>query len=101
MMGEISSELADITVITSDNPRSESPTSIIDEIMAGVNNTNQSRVNAITDRAEAIEYALSIATEGDAVLIAGKGHETYQEFATRIENFSDLDVATEILKGNN
>lgn len=97
IMGSIASELADIIVLTNDNPRSENPSSIIDDIMTGISKDKESKVIAIEDRFKAIEYALSNAKENDAVLVAGKGHETYQEFADRTEDFSDVKVVEELL----
>ena len=77
-MGEASGKLADLTIVTSDNPRFEEPDAIIDDIIAGLENTTGEFVR-ITDRKEAIKYALDNAKKGDIVLLAGKGHETYQE----------------------
>lgn len=77
-MGQVSGELADLSIVTSDNPRYEEPDRIIDDIMIGMKRT-QGKYIRITDRREAIGYALSIALPGDIILLAGKGHETYQE----------------------
>lgn len=77
-MGEISSRLADVTVVTSDNPRREEPEKIIEDILVGVKKGNGKYI-AIQDRKEAIRYCLLHAKEGDVILLAGKGHETYQE----------------------
>ncbi len=77
-MGEVSSEYADLTIVTSDNPRFEEPEAIIADILVGIQRKN-GRYETITDRKEAIRYVLSIAQEGDLVVIAGKGHEDYQE----------------------
>lgn len=94
MMGEIASRLADEVVITSDNPRSEEPQSIIDEVMTGVTGP----VQCIVDRGQAIERVLQAAGADDVVLLAGKGHEDYQEIAgTRIA-FSDVEAARAGLK---
>ncbi len=78
LMGEVSGKLADLTIVTSDNPRFEEPDSIIDDIIAGLKKTTGGFMR-ITDRKEAIKYALDNAQKGDIVLLAGKGHETYQE----------------------
>ncbi len=77
-MGEISSEYADLTIVTSDNPRFEEPEAIIEDILTGVRRKN-GRYETIADRKEAIRYVLSIAEEGDLIVVAGKGHEDYQE----------------------
>jgi UDP-N-acetylmuramoyl-L-alanyl-D-glutamate--2,6-diaminopimelate ligase len=96
-MGRISSELAAITVVTSDNPRSEEPEAIIEEILAGVGDGHG--VEAITDRRAAIARAISLAGSGDVVVIAGKGHELGQEFADgRKVPFDDAAVARDELR---
>jgi UDP-N-acetylmuramoyl-L-alanyl-D-glutamate--2,6-diaminopimelate ligase len=95
LMGRIASNLANHIVVTSDNPRSESPNRIIQSVMTGV---NQEAVS-IEDRAEAIRYAVKRARRGDLVLIAGKGHEEYQEIAGVKYPFSDIQVAEEALQG--
>lgn len=77
-MGETSGRLADLSIVTSDNPRYEDADAIIDDILTGMHRT-AGRYVRITDRREAIAYALRIARAGDIVLLAGKGHETYQE----------------------
>ncbi len=94
LMGRIASELADVAILTSDNPRSEDPLAIIDEVLTGV--TGDIKVEP--DRAAAIENAISSAAEGDVVLIAGKGHEQGQEFADRTIPFDDREVAREALR---
>lgn len=95
LMGNIATSLSDIAIITSDNPRSEDPMSIIEEIVKGV-----SRNNYIIkeDRREAIHYAIDIAEPEDVVLIAGKGHETYQIFKDKTVHFDDREVAIEAIK---
>jgi UDP-N-acetylmuramoyl-L-alanyl-D-glutamate--2,6-diaminopimelate ligase len=98
-MGAISVQLADLTIVTSDNPRSESPPAIVEEIVAGTGDCNA--VEVIVERAEAIERAIALAGEGDVVVIAGKGHEQGQEFAGgRKIPFDDVTVAREILRGD-
>lgn len=77
-MGEISSKLADLTVVTSDNPRDEEPQAILDDIIVGVKKADGDYV-AIIDRKEAIKYCIKYAEEGDLIVLAGKGHEDYQE----------------------
>jgi len=94
LMGEIASRLADAVIVTSDNPRSEDPQAVIDEILAGV----PGPVEVEPDRAAAIARALGAADAGDVVVIAGKGHEQGQEFADRTIPFDDRDVAREALR---
>jgi UDP-N-acetylmuramoyl-L-alanyl-D-glutamate--2,6-diaminopimelate ligase len=93
IMGEIAARLADRLVLTSDNPRSESPASILDEIYAGVPVSLQSKVEKMVDRRSAIESVVAKASGRDVVLIAGKGHETYQEIAGVKTPFSDVSEA--------
>jgi UDP-N-acetylmuramoyl-L-alanyl-D-glutamate--2,6-diaminopimelate ligase len=96
LMGEIARNLADRVIVTSDNPRSEDPEAIIDEILAGAG----SDVEHNADRRQAIEQAISGAGAGDVVVIAGKGHEQGQEFAAgRKVPFDDATVAREVLRG--
>jgi UDP-N-acetylmuramoyl-L-alanyl-D-glutamate--2,6-diaminopimelate ligase len=94
LMGRIASELADVAILTSDNPRSEDPLAIIDEVLAGVDK----EIEVEPDRGAAIERAISIAEDGDVVLIAGKGHEQGQQFADRTIPFDDREVAREVLR---
>jgi UDP-N-acetylmuramoyl-L-alanyl-D-glutamate--2,6-diaminopimelate ligase len=94
LMGEVATRLADRVVITSDNPRSENPRAIIDEILAGAHPNYAIE----EDRATAILQAISRAAPQDVVLIAGKGHETYQEICGRRLPFDDAEVAREILR---
>ena len=77
-MGETSGRLADLTIITSDNPRYEDPQAIIDDIKTGISRTD-GRYVEIIDRKEAIAYAIHHGEPGDIIILAGKGHETYQE----------------------
>jgi UDP-N-acetylmuramoyl-L-alanyl-D-glutamate--2,6-diaminopimelate ligase len=99
LMGEIAARLADVAIVTSDNPRSEDPDAIIDEILAGVP-AGSAGVEREVDRRAAIEHAVALARAGDVVVIAGKGHETGQEFAGgRKEPFDDVVVAREALAG--
>src|SRR5581483_8019722 len=93
LMGRIASELADVVIVTSDNPRTEDPVAIIAEVLAGADDAE-----AEPDRRLAIEQALSLATDGDVVVIAGKGHEQGQEFADRTFPFDDREVARETLR---
>jgi UDP-N-acetylmuramoyl-L-alanyl-D-glutamate--2,6-diaminopimelate ligase len=99
LMGRISSTLADATIVTSDNPRSESPKAIIDEILTGAQASVGHDVDAIIDRHTAIAQAISRAREGDVVVIAGKGHEQGQEFeGGRKIPFDDAAIARELLR---
>jgi UDP-N-acetylmuramoyl-L-alanyl-D-glutamate--2,6-diaminopimelate ligase len=102
LMGEISARLADVTLVTSDNPRSEEPAEIVAEIVAGVPPAalSDGSVHVEVDRRAAIEQALSLAMPDDVVVIAGKGHEQGQELADgRREPFDDVTVARELLTG--
>jgi UDP-N-acetylmuramoyl-L-alanyl-D-glutamate--2,6-diaminopimelate ligase len=94
LMGRIASELADIVIVTSDNPRSEDPDAIIAEILEGATGP----VEVEPDRRAAIVQAVELAEEGDVLVIAGKGHETYQEVAGRKLPFDDREVAREALR---
>lgn len=92
LMAKACEDLADFTIVTSDNPRSEDPLAIIKEITQGF---TQSRYAVVPDRREAIQLAISMAEKDDCVLIAGKGHEKYQIFATSTVPFDDCQVARE------
>ncbi|MDQ2910233.1 MAG: UDP-N-acetylmuramoyl-L-alanyl-D-glutamate--2,6-diaminopimelate ligase [Actinomycetota bacterium] len=94
LMGRIASELADLAIVTSDNPRSEEPEAIIGEIAAGADG----EVEIESDRREAITRAIEAAREGDVVVIAGKGHEQGQQFADSTVPFDDRDIAREALR---
>jgi UDP-N-acetylmuramoyl-L-alanyl-D-glutamate--2,6-diaminopimelate ligase len=94
-MGKVAGELADRVVLTSDNPRSENPISILSDIQTGIQEKSKYLVEP--DRRAAIKLAMSMATKDDAVLIAGKGHETYQIFRDRTLTFDDRLVAREVL----
>jgi UDP-N-acetylmuramoyl-L-alanyl-D-glutamate--2,6-diaminopimelate ligase len=96
LMGEIAARLADVLVVTDDNPRTEDPAAIRAEIVAGAEG-GHAQVVEIGDRRAAIEHALREATPGDTVLIAGKGHETGQEVGDTVLPFDDRGVALEIL----
>lgn len=90
LMGKVAEDYADEIILTNDNPRSEKPENIIDEIMKGI--SDQSKVTVQLDRQEAIYLALKMANSNDLVLIAGKGHETYQEFSDSRIHFDDREV---------
>ena len=93
-MAAIATEKSDFVIITSDNPRTEDPALIIEDIEKGVVKDNYIK---IVNRKEAIEYALSIAKEGDIVLLAGKGHETYQIIDKEKFDFDERVIVHEIL----
>ena len=95
LMGEVARRLSDVVVLTSDNPRYEEPMAIINDILEGIK--DHSGVYVIPDRREGIEFALKIAKEGDAVVIAGKGHEDYQEIKGVKYPFDDREVVRGIL----
>lgn len=95
-MGEIAARLSDLVIVTSDNPRSENPSSIIDEIITGI--SSESPVHRIVERGEAIRYAAKLARPGDVVLVAGKGHERYQIIESEMREFSDRDVVLDSMK---
>ncbi len=94
MMGLVAARFADHCIVTSDNPRSEEPMAIIEEIASGMKGNN---LEIIVDRAMAIARAIELAQPGDTVLVAGKGHESYQEVKGVRRFFSDVDVATQAL----
>lgn len=93
-LGRIGTELADLAIITSDNPREEDPMAIIKEIVAGITKSNYL---AIENRVEAIKLALGMAEEGDVVVLAGKGHENYQITNEGVIHFDEREVVDEIL----
>ena len=98
LMGMVAARLSDVVVITSDNPRSEDPRRIIEEIERGIPAGSQASprtpsVVSVVDRAEAIERAVTLANAGDVVLVAGKGHEKYQQIGDRVLPFDDGAVA--------
>jgi UDP-N-acetylmuramoyl-L-alanyl-D-glutamate--2,6-diaminopimelate ligase len=97
MMGAVAADLADIAVITSDNPRSEDPDAIISEIVDGIPASARAEVAVVPDRAAAIAHAIGAAASGDVVVIAGKGHETYQILPTGTIDFDDRKVAADVL----
>ena len=94
VMGDIAERLADHVIVTSDNPRTENPDAILDDIEAGMHRDNHER---ITDRREAIQHALSIARPNDLVLLAGKGHETYQVRGTTKYPFDEKEIVQSLI----
>ena len=99
LMGAAVEKLADVLVVTSDNPRTEEPQAIIDEILKGVPKNSKKEIHVIPSRAEAIARAISMAGSGDLVLLAGKGHEDYQIIGKEKIHFDDREQASKALKG--
>ncbi len=97
-MGRIAAQLADAVYATSDNPRSEDPNAILDQVLDGVPLDCGRRVQRIVDRGEAISRAIEEAKPCDVVIIAGKGHERTQIFATEVVEFDDQAVAVAALQ---
>ncbi|MCX5780902.1 MAG: UDP-N-acetylmuramoyl-L-alanyl-D-glutamate--2,6-diaminopimelate ligase [Firmicutes bacterium] len=99
LMGKIAAQYSDFCIVTSDNPRSEDPEAIIDDIIPGLKAVENSYYAKIIDRREAIHQAICLAKKGDLVVIAGKGHETYQLINDQVLEFDDRLVAAEFLRG--
>ena len=101
LMGVVAGRLSDVVVITSDNPRTEEPRRIIEEVRLGITpdtrRDSEQRILTYVDRREAIMKAVELARAGDLVLIAGKGHEKYQVIGTTVLPFDDVVVAREAL----
>jgi UDP-N-acetylmuramoyl-L-alanyl-D-glutamate--2,6-diaminopimelate ligase len=97
LMGMAAAELSDFVVLTSDNPRSEDPLAIMNDVLVGLGRFDTPYV-AEPDRARAIQIAIERAQPGDVVLVAGKGHETYQVLKDRTIHFDDRETAREILR---
>lgn len=97
VMAQVACDWSDKVILTSDNPRTEDPRTIIEEMEKGVSPTNQRKTMSITDRKEAIKTACHLAKPGDIILIAGKGHEKYQEINGVRHHFDDKEVLTEQL----
>lgn len=100
VMGRMAAEQSTKVIFTSDNPRDEEPQQIIQEMMEGVPADKHASVLAITDRREAIRTACMLASEGDVILVAGKGHETYQEIKGKKSYFSDKQIVSEVFMVN-
>ena len=98
IMGEIGGRLADFSILTSDNPRSEEPDAILEEIERGIRRVENARYVVIENRRLAISYALQMARAGDVVVLAGKGHETYQEIKGVKHPFDEKVVVRELLE---
>ncbi len=99
-MGEVSSKLADLTVVTSDNPRNEEPMAIIEDILIGVHRADGAYVT-IPDRKEAIRYCFDHAEEGDVIVLAGKGHEDYQEIQGVKHHMDERELVADVIKEGN
>ncbi|MBN1392494.1 MAG: UDP-N-acetylmuramoyl-L-alanyl-D-glutamate--2,6-diaminopimelate ligase, partial [Sedimentisphaerales bacterium] len=97
-MAKVAEELGDFIFVTSDNPRTENPVSIIDQIVAGFENNDKQTITIEPDRKKAIELAIKSAGKEDIVLIAGKGHEDYQIIGKQKFHFSDKEIAQECLR---
>jgi len=96
-MAKVAEKYGDVVIVTNDNPRTENETQIFNDIMAGFTNDFKSKIHLLPDRAEAIEFAIQNAEPGDIVLIAGKGHETYQIIGNNTIHFDDCEKARESL----
>ena len=96
VMGEISGKIADYTIITSDNPRTEDPTSIVEQIEEGIKKT-KGKYEVIVDRTKAIEKAIKMANKTDIIILAGKGHEPYQEINGTKYPFDERIIVNEII----
>ena len=96
-MGKIAADMSDYVVVTSDNPRTEDPKTIVEEVAAGTMGA-KIPVKTVVDRTEAIAFALNEAKSGDIVLLAGKGHETYQIFGTEKIHYDEREVVRDLLK---
>lgn len=96
-MARIATELSEKVILTSDNPRDEDPEAILDEMMTGVTPESQARVLRITARREAIRTAVALSQPGDVILVAGKGHETYQEIKGTRHPFDDREILREAM----
>ncbi len=96
-MGAVSVKYSDLVIITSDNPRSEEPNSIIDQIAAGIDAADMKKVMRIADRKEAINVAINLMQPDDVLVIAGKGHENYQEIKGVKHHFDDVEIVKELI----
>ena len=96
-MGKVAAKNADVVVVTSDNPRTERPEDIINEIVAGMKD-EETEYHIIVDRIEAIHWALDNAVRGDVILLAGKGHEDYQIVGHEKHHMDEREIVAEYLK---
>ncbi len=99
LMGEVAGRLADVVVVTDDNPRSEEPAAIRAELLAGTER-GTAEVHEVGDRGEAIRFAVSISRPGDCLVVAGKGHETGQEVSGTVHPFDDRTALREALEAH-
>jgi UDP-N-acetylmuramoyl-L-alanyl-D-glutamate--2,6-diaminopimelate ligase len=97
-MAAVAEKLADVIYVTSDNPRTEKPLDIIEDILKGFTNSAADHITVEPDRKKSIELAIKAAGPGDIILIAGKGHEDYQIIGSEKYHFSDIEAAAEFLK---
>ena len=97
IMGEISGKIADYTIITSDNPRTEDPQKIVDQIEEGIKKT-KGKSEVVVDRVEAIERAIKMANKRDIIILAGKGHEPYQEINGVKHPFDERIIVRDIVE---
>jgi UDP-N-acetylmuramoyl-L-alanyl-D-glutamate--2,6-diaminopimelate ligase len=99
-MGEVAGQLADTIILTTDNPRTEDPKNITEDILIGVHASGNKNVHIILDRKEAIEFALRNLNAGDTLLLAGKGHENYQTIGTEKLHFDEREILANSLAGS-
>lgn len=99
IMGRVASDLADEIFLTSDNPRTEDPKQIVADVMSGIQTSERGRVHLIPDREEAIGDALRIARQGDALVLAGKGHENYQIIGNEKIHFNEREILEKLVGG--
>jgi len=97
-MAKVAEEIADRIIVTSDNPRTEDPQQIVRDITAGFDGPDSEKITVEPDRKKAIELAIKAAQKNDIVLIAGKGHETYQVIGIERIDFDDRQIARETLR---
>ncbi len=97
LLAQVACRYSDRVILTSDNPRSEDPEAIIHEMEAGLSSEMKRKTVKITDRKEAIKTATMICGKGDIILLAGKGHETYQEIKGQRHHFDDREILNEFL----
>ena len=97
IMGEISGKIADYTIVTSDNPRTEDPQKIVDQIEEGIKKT-KGKYEVVVDRVEAIEHAIKMANKRDIIILAGKGHEPYQEINGVKHPFDERIIVRNIIE---
>jgi UDP-N-acetylmuramoyl-L-alanyl-D-glutamate--2,6-diaminopimelate ligase len=100
IMAGIASRLSTRVILTSDNPRTEKPEQILEDMMAGIDVSKKRNTIVIADRKEAIKTAWNLAQPGDMILVAGKGHEKYQEINGVRHHFDDKEIIEELMKGN-